>query len=406
MDWRVERTIRYKGQQVNNMDEDYGGEYGSRSFEDHFRPDARSDYSDLIQKERIIPKEEKKDEKPKKGKNIVELLTGGEDIGEFARKLNLDPEMAEKMLVPLLSLLDKYGVGETLTASPKVESATNAFEVIRDVAPVIKGAAEFISGRRAELESTDLAFLEQIREAQGVADASLFDDDEDELFTIGESVIEEPVVQAPVEPQPAPLDLNSFDSKDWGNFFVSEGSMKPPEKTYDIVNNDLTHALDAQQNAVEQWAKQEGVAVRQQVNQSKGLGNLDMNVRTDYQNMEIGGGDAGVAHTFTEVAGMNENAFAIVDVSELASHQGLSMNEIMEGDSQRKINREAQEEWVAEPIDVSEFVPEDEPIVDYADLEVPDAAEEYDPLHIQDFDLPSFDLYDIELQDEESPAED
>jgi len=408
MDWRVERTIRYKGQQVNNMDEDYGGEYGSRSFEDHFRPDARSDYSDLIQKERIIPKEEKKEEK-KKGKNIVELLTGGEDIGEFARKLNLDPEMAEKMLVPLLSLLDKYGVGETLTASPKVESATNAFEVIRDVAPVIKGAAEFISGRRAELESTDLAFLEQIREAQGVADASLFDDDEDELFTIGESVIEEPVVQAPVEPQPTPLDLNSFDSKDWGNFFVSEGSMKPPEKTYDIVNNDLTHALDAQQNAVEQWAKQEGAVVRQQVNQSKGLGNLDMNVRTDYQNMEIGGGDAGVAHTFTEVAGMNENAFAIVDVSELASHQGLSMNEIMEGDSQRKINREAQEEWVAEPIDVSEFIPEDSSLI-YEELEVPDAAEEYDPLHIQDFDLPSFDLYDIEevekLQQEESPAED
>ncbi len=390
MDWRVERTIRYKGQQVNNMEEDYDGEYRSRSFEDHFRPDARSDYSDLIQKERIIPKEEKKEKK--KGKNIVELLTGGDDIGEFARKLNLDPEMAEKMLVPLLSLLDKYGVGETLTDSPKVESATNAFEVIRDVAPVIKGAAEFISGRRAELESTDLAFLEQIKEAQGVADASLFDD-EDELFTIGESVIEEPI-EIPSEPQPAPLDLNSFNSKDWGNFFATEGSMQPPQKEYDIVNNDLTHALDAQQNAVEQWAKQEGVAVRQQVNKSKGLDNLDMNVRTDYQNMEIGGGNAGIAHTFTEVAGMNENAFAIVDVTDLAASQGLSMNEIMEGDSQRKINREAQEEWVTEPIDVLEFIPEDTPI-DYEELEVPEAAEEYDPLHIQDFDLPSFDLYDI-----------
>ena len=112
-------------------------------------------------------------EKPKKGKNIVELITGGEDIGDFARQLNLDPEMAEKMLVPLLSLLDKYGVGETVTASPRMEQATNAFEVIRDVAPVIKGAAEFISGRRAELESTDLEFLERIKESQGVADASL-----------------------------------------------------------------------------------------------------------------------------------------------------------------------------------------------------------------------------------------
>ena len=384
MDWRIERTIRYKGQQVSIMEDENADGYRQRSFEDHFRPDARSDYSDLIQKERIIPKEEKK-EKPKKGKNIVELLTGGEDIGEFARKLNLDPEMAEKMLVPLLALLDKYGVGETMTASPKVESAANAFEIIRDVAPVVKGAAEFISGRRAELESTDLAFLEQIREAQGIADASLFEDDEDELFTVGESVIEEPIVETPSEPEPEPLDLNSFNSKDWGNFFATEGSMVATEKKYDIVNNDLTAALDAQQNAVEQWAKQEGMAVREQVNKSKGLGNLDMNVRTDYQNMEIGGADAGVAHTFTEVKGMNEDAFAIVDVSDLAANQGLSMNEIMEGDSQRKINRESQEEWIAEPIDVSEFIPADEPIVDYADLEVPEAAEEYDPLHIARF---------------------
>ena len=161
------------------------------SFEDHFRPVSnQNDYSDLIQREKPEVKEEKKTEKPKKGKNIVELLTGGEDIGEFARQLNLDPEMAEKMLVPLLSLLDKYGVGETLTASPKVESATNAFEIIRDVAPVVKGAAEFISGRRAELESTDLEFLEKIKASQGVADASLFDD-EDDLFMVGESIDEE-----------------------------------------------------------------------------------------------------------------------------------------------------------------------------------------------------------------------
>ena len=113
---------------MNIMEDIADGEYQPRSFEDHFRPDSRSDYSDLIEREKLPKQEEptKKEEKPKKGKNIVELLTGGEDIGDFARKLNLDPEMAEKMLVPLLSLLDKYGVGETVTASPRVEQATNA----------------------------------------------------------------------------------------------------------------------------------------------------------------------------------------------------------------------------------------------------------------------------------------
>ncbi len=380
---------------MSDMDDYSESEYRPRSFEEHFRPDSRSDYTDLIQKEKPVVKEEKKTEKPKKGKNIVELLTGGEDIGEFARKLNLDPEMAEKMLVPLLSLLDKYGVGETITASPRVESATNAFEIIRDVAPVVKGAAEFISGRRAELESTDLAFLEQIKEAQGVADASLFDDDEDDLFTVGETIQEvEEIVEMPSQPEPAPLDLDSFDAKDWGTFFATDGAMVPREKTWDIVNNDLTAALDAQHNAVEEWAKKEGVVVREKVATAKG-GNLDLGVRTDYQNMELGNPDAGVPHTFTEVQGMNTNAFEIVDVSDLANSQGLSMNEIMEADSQRKINNEAHEQWETEPIDVTEFI-EDEPMLDYAEADIPESLEEYDPLHIQDFDVPTFDMDEIE----------
>jgi len=383
---------------VSRMDDVADGEYRTRSFEEHFRPDARSDYSDLITKESSIPPrtETKKEEKPKKGKNIVELLTGGEDLEKFARQLNLDPEMAEKMLVPLLSLLDKYGVGETVTASPRMEQATNAFEVIRDVAPVIKGAAEFISGRRAELESTDLEFLERIKEAQGVADASLFDDDDDDLFTVGESVAEEPIVEAPTQPQPAPLDLDSFDAKDWGNFFASEGSMTPTQKKYDIVNNDLTDALDAQHLAVEEWARKEGMVVREKVQKEKQGDNYDLGVRTDYHNMELGNPDAGVPATFAEVKGMNTDAFAIVDVSDLAQSQGLSMNEIMEADSQRKINNQAQEEWETEPIDVSEFV-EDKPM-DYADMEIPEEAEKYDPLAVKGYDLPDFDIYEVDLE--------
>ena len=35
------------------MDKLPDGEYTERSFEDHFKPDTRSDYSDLIQKEKL-----------------------------------------------------------------------------------------------------------------------------------------------------------------------------------------------------------------------------------------------------------------------------------------------------------------------------------------------------------------
>ena len=51
---------------------------------------------------------------------------------------------------------------------------------------------------------------------------------------------------------------------------------------------------------------------------------------------------------------------------------------------------------------------EDEPMVDYETADIPEALEEYDPLHIQDFDVPDFDLYEIDelkqLQEEENEA--
>ncbi len=194
---------------------------------------------------------------------------------DFLKEESLDDEddFVPRSLVQLSvdAQLEIRAPGEELTEiEPLQPLEPNQDNEIDQSNIVIKGAAEFISGRRAELESTDLAFLEQIKEAQGVADASLFDDDEDELFTVGEAVEEVvDVVEVPSEPQPEPLDLNSFDAKDWGNFFATDGAMVPQEKKYDIVNNDLTAALDAQHNAVEAWAKQEGVVVREHHGKSR-----------------------------------------------------------------------------------------------------------------------------------------
>ena len=59
---------------MRGMD-DYGEtEYTPRSFEEHFRPDSRSDYSDLIQKEKPVVKEEKKEENPRRAKTLWNCL--------------------------------------------------------------------------------------------------------------------------------------------------------------------------------------------------------------------------------------------------------------------------------------------------------------------------------------------
>ena len=330
----------------------------------------------LIQKEeREIPK---KEEPKKKGKSFVEMLTGDEDIGNFARQLNLDPEMSEKLLIPLLSLLDKYKIGENVTANPRVESAVGAFEVIRDVAPVIKGAAEFVSGKKAELEADDMAYLEQIRKSQSVTDASLFED-EDELFLMTEEevVYEAP---APIPQAPAPA-FGSFSERDWTNFF----SAQTGQVVKDPLDNQLTRELDALNDAVNSWANQQtggiNVAKQDQINYENALSVPSLEDMT-----------TGMPNTIAE---MIDTQFAIVDVGQLAQESGLSVNDVMEGDSQRKINNQSQEDFNDEPFDLTELQPKEKDFeMDYSI--VPDDAEEYDPFTVAGFDIPTFSATDIE----------
>lgn len=330
----------------------------------------------LIQKEeREIPK---KEEPKKKGKSFVEMLTGDEDIGNFARQLNLDPELSEKLLIPLLSLLDKYKIGENVTANPRVESAVGAFEVIRDVAPVIKGAAEFVSGKKAELEADDMAYLEQIRKSQSVTDASLFED-EDELFLMTEEevVYEAP---APIPQAPAPA-FGSFSERDWTNFF----SAQTGQVVKDPLDNQLTRELDALNDAVNSWANQQtggiNVAKQDQINYENALSVPSLEDMT-----------TGMPNTIAE---MIDTQFAIVDVGQLAQESGLSVNDVMEGDSQRKINNQSQEDFNDEPFDLTELQPKEKDFeMDYSI--VPDDAEEYDPFTVAGFDIPTFSATDIE----------
>jgi len=345
------------------------------SFDDLY---LNNNKDSLIQKERIEePKPKVKEAPKKKGKSFVELLTGDADIGNFARQLNLDPEMSEKLLIPLLSLLDKYKIGENVTANPRIESAVSAFEIIKDVAPVIKGAAEFVSGKKAELEADDVAYLEAIRQSQNVTDASLFEDDE-ELFLMSEDAVE--AVAPPPQPvQQAPTpSFDTFGQSDWSNFF----SAQTGHETKDPLDNALTRELDELNDAVKVWTAQQqgGINVSKQ----------DQN-KYDLEVPSMNDMITGMPDTIT---GMMNTEFAIIDVSKLAAESGLSVNAVMESDSQRAINND-EEEFNVEPFDLEELQPVENPLaVDYSI--VPQDAEEYDPFSVAGFEIPAFSASDIE----------
>ena len=336
--------------------------------------------NNLIEKDTVSNSSQEK----KKGKSLVEALLGdAEGFNQIAERLNLDPDMSQKIVVPILSLLDKYGIGESITSSPQLESASSTMEIIRDVAPVVKGAAEFISGKRAELKADDLAFLEEIKKSQMANDASLFSEEDEELFTIGESVNNAPnVPQTPQQPAP---NFSSFGKGDWGDFWADATGANKQET---FLDNDLTKQMEQQQSALEAWANKELGTTNAQSGPHT--------AKTEGVGGEFNLGDGAFADTFAETL---DNSFGVLDVSALAKEAGLSVNEVMESDSQNKMfGIEKQQEDLE--IDLSEFEEMEEKVeMDYTQFDVPEDAENFDPLHIQGFEIPEFEVNIEEFQE-------
>lgn len=152
-------------------------------------------FDDIVEKGRKITTDEFDAPSEFKGEpiNIVSLLDGPDSpFSEYLQ--NLNPEMKSKVLVPLAGLLDKYGLGESLSSSPAATGAVGLMSVLGDIAPVLKGLADFVSGQRNGLAAEDKKFLQEILKADESGDFS-------ELFTdVGESVDETPKKTPKIHP--------------------------------------------------------------------------------------------------------------------------------------------------------------------------------------------------------------
>ena len=130
-----------------------------------------------------------------------------------------------------MSLETTCGV-ETIT----LEDDQSGLRVLGDIAPVIKGLADFVSGQKNELASDDKKFLEEIMKAEGSNEFSdLFND-------IGESV--EETESATPSPKVHPL-IGELPSVDISNGPVDWMAVMDPEGTYEKKQENKSMNLDA-----------------------------------------------------------------------------------------------------------------------------------------------------------------
>lgn len=190
----------------------------------------------------------------KKGGGIAEAL-GADDIGSLARKFDLDPELGEKVLVPLINFLDKYGVGDAVNDSPTVSSILSLAEFWNDISPVVQNATQYFGGKQKDLSEDDKAFLDRIREAQQeTADMTLFQEGD----SIGETV--EPEPPAP----PVELPKDPFKTEGPTDWFEMLGEPKSQAKSHYETSSTLNSLMPETNfgvSGLEQLAKEAGLSV-------------------------------------------------------------------------------------------------------------------------------------------------
>jgi len=178
------------------------------------RGSKTSNASNFEAPKRSVPKEE-----------VPSILEIVENMNLGGLSNNLNPEMKEKVLVPLANLLDKYGISESLGDSTTAQAGMGLFSLLGDVAPVIKGLAEYISGQRNSLNAEDREFLERIKNSQSNSEFSdLFVSDSTEEQTPAKT--QKPNVVGPNGENLGSINLN-LNEVDWWSVM---GVENPEEK--------------------------------------------------------------------------------------------------------------------------------------------------------------------------------
>ena len=219
----------------------------SNPFEHAIQRDDFDEVERLLAAERAKPKTDAKTAAAKKKQSLVEMLAGSDDTAALARRFNMDPDMSEKVMVPVLNFLDKYGVGESISSSNTGQTAASILEFLTDITPVVRNAMDYFGGRQRELSQEDRDFLEQIKSAQsGSGDMGLFIGE-----TVGEEVTPEPVVQKPTatqkkrQPGQIPTDRDIFtEGVDWGEVLNPTEVTQEEEFTETVNDTFLVSGLE------------------------------------------------------------------------------------------------------------------------------------------------------------------
>ena len=129
---------------------------------------------------------------------------------------NLNPELKNQVLIPLLNIVEKYGLADNIVASERTQTSLALVGVLTDVAPVLKGLSDYLEGHKNSLNESDKEFLQNLKSMES-------NDDLEGLFNADEEIVVESVVaEHPLLGTMPEIDISSG-KVDWMKIMDPEG---------------------------------------------------------------------------------------------------------------------------------------------------------------------------------------
>jgi len=118
-------------------------------------------FDDILEPKRQSAEVPKPAMQPKSSKQQpVNNLLGNLNAADLAKRLGLNEELSQQVIIPLMALLDKHGGKIIEDDGPTANTIGTVSNLMQEFGPLIQGAYKYFSGVKTQLNEADAALLE------------------------------------------------------------------------------------------------------------------------------------------------------------------------------------------------------------------------------------------------------
>ena len=225
------------------------------AFDDILEPKRRSS-EDLVGS--VKPKIKPKPPTANQSSGLNSLL-GNLDAADLSKRLGLNEELTQQVVVPLLALLDKHGGSIIEPDGATANTIGTVSNIVTEFAPLIQGAYKYFSGVKSQLDDADAALLAANAAALSASDLNSLFSQSNEIAQEENAPTQE-VISSQPNLNPVPFAMQQVDSAPKSiletgkvDYFELLGAKPKADNTQSDIYTQQQENLEMQKQAQSNW---------------------------------------------------------------------------------------------------------------------------------------------------------